>query len=160
MLLEHAILILIWIITIGLVVFTTRRNQIREAAVVFLFKQVLTWLLGLTVVQFKLIEYPVREFPYATRTSFSFEYFIFPAICIVYNLRFPTNKGPFLKLCWILLFPSWMTALEVLLERYTDLIRFIHWQWYWTWITLLITFYLSRRFYLWFFKKDKVVLLT
>ncbi|RAP75198.1 CBO0543 family protein [Paenibacillus montanisoli] len=154
MLLERIILILIWIVTIGLVVFTTPRKKIREAWIIFMFKQVLTWTLGLSVVELKLIEYPVREFAYATRTSFSFEYFIYPAICIVFNLRFPKDKGPFHKLFWYMLFPSWMTALEVLLENYTQLIHFIRWQWYWTWITLLVTFYISRQFYLWFIKKE------
>ncbi|WP_310186792.1 hypothetical protein [Bacillus sp. 3255] len=46
-----------------------------------------------------------------------------------------------------------MTALEVLLEKYTELIRYITWHWYWTWVTLLVTFFVSRMFYLRFIKK-------
>ncbi|WP_310186715.1 CBO0543 family protein [Bacillus sp. 3255] len=70
-----------------------KRNKIREAFVIFSFKQMLTWFLGFLVVEYKLLEYPVREFPYAARNSFTFEYFIYPAICCVFNLKFPEGKG-------------------------------------------------------------------
>nr|WP_282434416.1 CBO0543 family protein [Desulfosporosinus orientis] len=43
----------------------------------------MTWAVGLGVVELRLIEYPVRLFPYANRTSFSFEYFIYPSICAI-----------------------------------------------------------------------------
>lgn len=154
MTMDRTILIAVWIVTILLVLFTTPRNQIREAYIIFSFKQVLTWPLGLLVVQYKLIEYPVRMFPFAMRSSFSFEYFIFPALCIVFNLKFPENKSIIHKILWYLFFPSWMTILEVLIEKHTNLIRFIAWNWFWTWSSLLITFYLSRVFYLWFMKKQ------
>lgn len=154
MVMERIILICIWIVTCSLLIITVPRKKIREAFVIFSFKQMLTWFLGFLVVQYKLIEYPVREFPYAARNSFSFEYFIYPAICIVFNLKFPENKGNLNKTLWYLFFPSWMTALEVIIEKYTDLVNYITWQWYWTWVTFLITFYLSRIFYLWFMKKQ------
>ncbi|WP_337913689.1 CBO0543 family protein [Cohnella zeiphila] len=154
MTMDRIILIGIWIVTSVLVIITTPRNKMREAIVIFLFKQALTWLFGFLVVQYKLLEYPVREFPYASRSSFSFEYFIYPSICIVFNLRFPENKSVVHKTLWYLFFPSWMTAAEVLLEKHTHLIRYINWHWYWSWGSLLFTFYLSRLFYLWFMKKQ------
>jgi hypothetical protein len=151
---DQIILISVWVITIlGLVCFVPR-NKLREAQIVFLFKQLLTWLFGLLVVEFHLIEYPVRIFKLATHSSFSFEYFIYPAVGVVFVLRFPEHKSNLIKIGWYVLFPTWMTILEVLLERYTHLIHYIHWSWYWTWMTLLITFFLSRNYYLWFFKKS------
>ncbi|WP_345788342.1 CBO0543 family protein [Desulfosporosinus orientis] len=59
------------------------KDKIRKALIAFLFKQVITWAVGLGVVELRLIEYPVRLFPYANRTSFSFEYFIYPSICAI-----------------------------------------------------------------------------
>lgn len=144
----------IWIIMSVLLILTVTRIKIREAFVIFSFKQVQTWLLGLVVVQYNLLEYPVREFANAARNSFSFEYFIYPAICVVFNLKFPEKKGIIPKTLWFLFFPSWMTALEVLLEKHTHLIHYITWHWYWTWISLLITFYVDRSFYLWFIRKQ------
>jgi len=153
MLIDRILLIAIWIITIIGLVLLTPRDKIREAAVAFMFKQVQTWLFGMTVVEYRLLAYPVREFPFASRTSFSFEYFIYPAVCVVFVLRFPEHKPMLYRIGWYLFFPTWMTILEVLIERYTNLVRYLHWAWYWTWVTLLITFLFSRLFYLWFVKK-------
>lgn len=153
MLLDRIVLISVWIVTILGILLLTPREKIRDAHLVFMFKQVITWMFGLIVVEFKYIEYPIRIFEYATRTSFSFEYFIYPAVCIIFVLRFPKNKTILHKIGWYLLFPTWMTILEVLIERYTDLIHYINWSWYWTWLTLIFTFYLSRLYYTWYIKR-------
>ena len=153
MLLDHIILTSAWIAAILLLFLFTPRNKIREAHLIFLFKQVLTWIFGLLVVEFLFIEYPVREFPYATRASFGFEYFVYPATCVIFILRFPEEGSWIKKLGWYLFWPTWMTIVEVLLERYTDLVHYMNWTWYWTWITLLITFYIPRVYFKWFLKK-------
>jgi hypothetical protein len=150
---ERIILITIWVVTIIGLLFLVPRNKIREAHLIFLFKQLYTWLLGLLVVEFNLIQYPVREFRFASMTSFSFEYFFYPAICVIFILHFPENKGWVAKTGWYILFPTWMTVLEVLIEKYTRLIDYHQWTWYFTWLTLLITFFLDRTYYLWFFKE-------
>lgn len=150
---EYIILGASWIvIVIGLILFIPR-NKIRHAWVAFLFKQIITWLLGHIVAEYKLIEYPVRLFKHATKTSFSFEYFIYPSLCVFFNLYYPVNKSLFKQFSHYFIYCSAITILEVALEKYTDLISYIHWTWYWTWLSLFITFYLSRKFYLWFLKK-------
>ncbi len=150
--LELAILVIAWIITIvGLIIFVPK-IKIREAFVIFLFKQFITWIVGLLVVELGLIIYPVRSFANATQSSFDFEYFIYPAMCVVFNLHYPVGKSTFRQLMHYISFCSAITIVEVFIERYTDIIEYIHWEWYVTWITLFITFYASRKFYIWFFK--------
>jgi hypothetical protein len=151
---EYLIIFNAWIISAFLVVLSVPRDKIRDAFIIFLFKQMLTWFLGFMVVQYRLLEYPVREFAYAARNSFSFEYFIYPAMCVVFNMWFPKKRS--LAILWYLLFPSWMSTVEYFLEKYTKVIYYIRWEWYYTWISLLITFYLTRQFYLWFFRKETV----
>lgn len=153
MLIEWIILSSALLVTILLLILFTPRDKIREAHVIFMFKQVLTWLTGLLVVEFGLIEYPVREFQIATATSFSFEYFIYPAVCIVFVLRFPEYKTVWHKIGWFALFPTVITIGEVLIERYTNLIKYINWTWYWTWLSLLLYDILTFCYYLWFIKK-------
>jgi hypothetical protein len=152
--LEYWIILSAWVISALLVALCISKDKIRDALIIFLFKQMLTWILGFIVVQYRLLEYPVREFAYAARNSFSFEYFIYPSVCVVFNLMFPKTKSQ--AVLWYLFFPSWMSALEFTLERYTQVIHYIRWEWYYTWISLLITFYLTRQFYLWFFRKETV----
>jgi len=153
--LELIILILSYIVLIFLLIKYVSKDKIREAQVIFLFKQVMTWLLGFIVVEHKLISYPQRLFAYAARTSFTFEYFIFPAISILFNLYYPFEKGLFRKLCYYFSYVSTITLIEVVLERYTELIEYHNWHWYWTWLSLCTTFYLSNKYYRWFFKIKK-----
>jgi hypothetical protein len=131
-----------------------RRDMIRQAIIIFLFKQLLTWLLGLIVVEFGLIVYPIRFFPNATKSSFTFEYLIYPAICVIFNLHYPNGKSRIRQFLHFVYFCSAITVVEVLCERYTDIIKYIHWTWYATWISLFLTFYISRKFYVWFFKNE------
>ncbi|AFC32383.1 hypothetical protein PM3016_5701 [Paenibacillus mucilaginosus 3016] len=149
---EQIILLIINGITLAGLILLTPRSRLREAAVVYTFKQSITWVLGLLIVEYHLIEYPAREFIIANRTSFSFEFFIYPAICVIYNLHFPADRGWGRKWAWILVFPTVMTLFEVALEKYTDLIEYVSWTWYWTWLSLLATFFVSRGYYLWFRK--------
>ncbi|KUG05400.1 hypothetical protein ASZ90_017172 [hydrocarbon metagenome] len=149
---EKIILITAWIITIIMLLLLVPKDRIREAQVIFFFKQIITWIFGLAVVELRLIEYPVRFFSYAARTSFTFEYFVYPAICIFFVLRYPQEKSCLRQFMYYFYFCTGITALELLLEIYTDTIKYVNWTWYLTWITLFITFYISRKYYVWFFR--------
>ena len=144
-----------WCIIIGLLVKFIPKNKIREAHVSFLFNQFVTWILGLSVVQLKLIEYPVRLFPYATKSSFSFEYFAYPSLCAIFNVHYPEKKNTFGQFMYYFYYCTTMTVLEVFVEKYTNILKYIHWTWYITWITLFITFYITRKYYEWFFKLNQ-----
>jgi hypothetical protein len=152
---EYALIIAQWIITIGLLIKFIPRNKIREAYIAFTFKQILTWILGLTVAELRLIEYPVRLFPYANKASFTFEYFVYPSICAIFNVNFPENKSNFSKSMYYFYYCTAITILEVLVEKHTNIIKYIHWTWHVTWITLFITFFITRRFYLWYLRQNQ-----
>ena len=84
----------VWVITIIALLVFVPKNRMREASSVYLFKLCLTWVLGLFVVQMKWISYPVRFiFPYAHRSNFTFEYFVYPAICVLFILHYPWKKN-------------------------------------------------------------------
>ena len=141
-----------WIVMIVLLLKFIPKNKIREAHTAFFFKQLVTWVLGLSVVQLKLIEYPVRLFPYANKASFTFEYFIYPSLCAIFNVHYPEKKSAFSQFMYYFYYCTSMTVLEVFVEKYTNILRYLHWTWYITWITLFITFYMTRKYYEWFFK--------
>ncbi|MFC4098039.1 CBO0543 family protein [Paenibacillus xanthanilyticus] len=149
---DRTILISIDIIIALALIWLTPKDKLREATIIFLFKQTMTWSFGLLVVEWGLIEYPVREFVRANATSFSFEYFIYPSLCVIFNLRYPTRSARWKRWAWILAFPTAMTILEVMIERNTELIRFVHWNGYYTWITLLLTYLMSRTYFVWMYR--------
>ncbi|HCF49041.1 MAG TPA: hypothetical protein DER60_02080 [Syntrophomonas sp.] len=140
-----------WIILLTLLFWVVPVERIREALVIFFFKQSLTWLSGLLVVQMGFIEYPLRIFPKATRSSFTFEFFAYPVICIFFNLYYPFGESVSRQILHYFAFTSAITLIEYILEKHTQLIKYIKWAWYWTWLTLLITFVMSNFFYRWFF---------
>lgn len=150
MIFEKTILYSLWLITFGLL-FIIPRNKRRLALVAFLFKQAITWFLGLVIIEFGLISYPVRFFSEVNRASFIFEFFLYPVVCGIFNAFYPTKRSRIVQLGYYYLFPTFMTIIEVILERYTDLISYHHWNWFLTWLTLLITFFITRLFCIWFF---------
>lgn len=152
---ENIIQILAWIITAGFLVWLVPKNKIRDANVIFFFKQLITWVFGLIVVELRFIEYPVRLFPKATQASFTFEYFVYPAFCVIFNLYYPEGKSWARQLIHYFLFVAGITVFEIILELNTQLIKYINWAWYWTAVTLFATFFLSRVYYKWFFKLGK-----
>ncbi|MCS0789879.1 hypothetical protein NX021_17215 [Cytobacillus firmus] len=135
------------------ILFFIPKNKIRLAVVAILFKQVITFLIGLAVVELGLLEYPIRLFPSINRTSFTYEYFAFPAICAAFVVWYPNNRSHVIQLIYYAVFTSILTVVEVIIEKHTDLITYIHWEWYITWGSLCLSFYISRLFCNWFFQK-------
>lgn len=152
---DTRIIIAGWLITIFLLILFVPKGKSRHVIVIFFFKQFMTWILGLSVVEFGLIEYPVRSFAGATKSSFDFEYFIYPAFCVLFNLNYPKTKKALTQFLYYISYCSVLTGIEIIVEKNTNIINYIHWTWYITWITFCITFYISRKFYLWFFKIER-----
>lgn len=150
---EQTILLLVWIITIFLLFIFIPKDKILHALLAFHIMQLLTWLFGLIVVEMRLIKYPIRLFEYVTKSSFTFEFLAYPAICAIFNIHYPKGKSKIAQFSYYALYASVITVTEIILEINTDLIEYIHWSWYWTWITLFTTFILSRSYYKWFFRK-------
>jgi hypothetical protein len=151
---DTLIIIIGWLITITLLIFFVPKARIREAIVIFMFKQMITWIIGLLVVELRMLEYPVRSFAYASKTSFDFEYFIYPSFCVLFNLYYPEGKSFTKRFLHFIYFCSFLTGIEVVVEKYTDILVYLDWSWYITFVTLFITFFMSRQFYKWFFKID------
>ncbi|WP_040207467.1 CBO0543 family protein [Neobacillus jeddahensis] len=131
------------------------RERTREAWVLFLSMQIITWPSGLIVVENNWIEYPVQLLPksnYYNKASFIFEFFLLPVISIIFSLHHPnTNKKG--TLSYYLCISSFLTGCEVILERTTDLVEYHQWKWYWTLITLIASLYVNDKYYRWFTKK-------
>jgi hypothetical protein len=153
--LENMIELASCIIALGLLFFGVQKRNIREAVLSFLFMQSFDFLLSVFTVQFKLISYPVRFFSYVCRTNISFEFLIFPAVSVLYNLHYPLNGKRFRKLLYSLIYPTVLTVLEKIIETYTRNIKYLHWNWFLSWISMAVSLYIAYLFFKWFFEKDK-----
>lgn len=155
---EWWIILSVYVISTGILFFIPK-NKIRLAVVAFLFKQIITFLIGLVVVELGLIEYPIRLFASINRTSFTYEYYAFPVTCALFTVWYPNNRNRFIRLGYYVGFTSILTIGEVIIEKYTDLITYIHWEWYISWVTICFSFILTRLFCIWFFSKTQGKLL-
>jgi hypothetical protein len=151
--LEHLIEIGSCIIAVGLLIYGVPKSKLREASLSLLFMQSFTWVTSGIVVELKLISYPVRFFSYAFRTNFAFEYIIFPIVSVLFNLYFPRNGTVLKKLLYSITFPSVLIIGEIIVEKYTDNIRYINWNWFYSWSSMWGSLLLAYFFYRWFFKK-------
>jgi hypothetical protein len=153
---EKIIIASAYMTSIFLLIKFVPKDKIRHASVPFLFKQVITRFFGLLVVEKNLIEYPYRPFlKKAHKASFCFEYFLYPVVCVLFNLYYPEKRNILIKTLYYFIHTSLITGLEVLFVKYTNLIRYKKWNWYWSFITIWFSNYLSHVFYKWFFK-DKI----
>ncbi|MFC5449744.1 CBO0543 family protein [Paenibacillus aestuarii] len=147
---EYTILYGVWVISVLMLIFVPRDKRC-VSQIVFFFKQMVTWVVGLIVVERGWIEYPVRFFSDVNRSSFTFEFMAYPAVCGMFNAYYPAKRSLLFRGGYYILYCTVMTVMEVVIEKYTELIRYVHWNWYWTWITLMVTFMMSRRFCVWYF---------
>ena len=154
---EKRIEISAWIFMSIILIMFVPKNKVREANIAFLFMQVITWFFGLLVVEKNLISYPSRLFfKKSSKPSFTFEYFVYPAISSLFNVYYPEKKHTFIKSMHYLFYTLLLTFFEVLAVKHTKLIRYNKWTWYWTFITIWITFYFSRIYSRWFFKDKSI----
>lgn len=153
--LEAVILIASSLIATLSILFIPRHKWL-QAQFVFLFVQLPTWILGLCVVELRLLEYPYRELSSINRTSFVFEYLILPLLCVHLNVRFPSHASRGVKIGLYAGITSVLTSVEFLLERYTEVIKYTGWEWYWTFISVWFVLWLSRTTTVWFFKRDRI----
>lgn len=152
---EYALLGIVGVICFVSIWFIPKEMR-AKASFLFLITQTFTWIAGLIVVEFKWLEYPVRELPKANSTSLSFEYFVLPLITVFFVLHYPNDKKLIRKVIHYAVFSSVLTILEVLVEKFTLLITYHTWTWYWTWLSVQALFYLVMCFYKWFFKIKRI----
>lgn len=151
---DYGILICVWACSF-LLLFLIPKDRRRIALVAFLFKQMITILLGLVAVELGLLAYPVRELADVNRTSLTYELLAYPMVCAVFNAHYPNTRSPWIRIGYLLGYCTLLTIPELLLERFTRLVEYVHWNWWWTWLSLLVTFVLTRSFVILFFRQPE-----
>lgn len=147
---DYWVLAGVWILS-GLLIFCIPKDKVRIAIMAFLFKQMQTYPLGLMAVEWGLLAYPVRELAEINRTSFTYEFWAYPMVCALSIAYFPQYSPRWKQLGYYALFTTGLTIIEVVLERFTNVIEYIHWYWFFTWATVFLTFLFTQLFCTWFF---------
>jgi hypothetical protein len=148
---ELIILICSWVIAIILLL-SVSKGRTRLTQITFLFTQTLAWLFEYILVFFNLVEFPYREFKFATRMGFSLYYILFPTVGVLFIIFYPKQPGKLKVFLYYLLFSMVIPTFTSLAAKYSELFHFIHWNWGIHVLSDLLNFYILRKFVLWYQK--------
>ncbi|ABO67364.1 Conserved hypothetical protein [Geobacillus thermodenitrificans NG80-2] len=120
-----------------LLFFSLRTPPIKDKLCVFLLKTYFSTFFGVIVVENKLLEYPVRFLDQYFEASILFEYFLYPIVCVYfYQTSYHSRLPGIIGQC--LLYAAALTGVEVLYEKYTNLIEYHRWTWMYSFITIFV----------------------
>ncbi|MET3697066.1 hypothetical protein SAMN05877753_101356 [Bacillus oleivorans] len=131
---DKAILWTLLLIGVVLLFFGVRKPFIKDTLLVFLLSAYFSTFIGVFVVEEKMLRYPVRFLSEYFEVSILYEYVLFPVVCMYFfqTTRHSRYIGIALQCA---LYTTALTIVEVLLERYTDLIEYNTWNWIYTFIS-------------------------
>jgi len=156
---ERAIMILVIVASVVLIIYIPKKRR-REAIVAFLIYQAITWSVTIYIVNKGLLEFPVRDFPMATKINVTFQFLFYPTIFTLFYLNYPNEKKRVIRFLHYLVFTSIIVWFIVFIEKYTDLEHFMKSrglkQALRLYRSLIVHFWLSHKFTLWFFKDENI----
>jgi hypothetical protein len=152
---ERIVLATAWLVTIAAIILFMPREKLRMAWVAYLFFQAEQWLLTLGLVYLHAVEYPVREFPKATTTNFTLEYFVYPVIAAFYCCYYPDTRKQVVRFMYGLLFSGLLTSISCLLAKYTELIKYKNLDWNWLWLIFMTEMLICNAYTRWFCEKKQ-----
>ncbi|MFD2804623.1 CBO0543 family protein [Litchfieldia salsa] len=143
LIMEFYILVGLLLLGVVLLVFALRRPLILHSLLVFFVTAYFTTIIGVIVVEEKMIEYPVSFLDHYFDSSLLFEYFLFPIVNIYfYQMTYESQWiGVIVKAT---LLSAILTLIEYLFEVFTDLIEYHTWTWVLSFIGMFL-FLLSMR---------------
>lgn len=97
------------------------KAKYRLALVSFLISGATTWAASLSLVQFGLVEYPVRVFIRATRGNFMLMHLFVPTVVVWFILTFPYQASIVKKILHYFIFTSFFTWFTYFTAMYTNL---------------------------------------
>lgn len=130
-----------------------RRKNIKKASLAAFVAQLFTWPIGLFMTYFEKVEYPFRFFPKAADNSFIHGFVTTPAIFAIYYIHYPKQAKPLWKFVYTIVITAIPASMEVIENKYTNLVHYIAWNGYYTWALGLLVFFILRKYLDWFFKK-------
>ncbi|WP_040207466.1 CBO0543 family protein [Neobacillus jeddahensis] len=126
------------------------RDRKRLAHLSFLFAQAFLWIFEYLQISLGIITFPVREFYFATKMSFSLHYFIYPTFFMFFIILFPKKKEKKKILLHYTLFSIAAPTYNQIIEKTTSLLQFHHWNFFLSVLSTFIILLITKKFICWF----------
>ncbi|MCM3118252.1 hypothetical protein M3610_23785 [Neobacillus sp. MER 74] len=134
---ERIILWSLLIIGITLLIYSLRKPPIIKWIGIFALSSYFSTFFGVLVVEEEMLEYPVRFLSNYFSSSLLYEYLLFPVVCIYFYQTTYCSRYFNIVLQGIL-YTTVLTIIEILFERYTELIKYHTWTWKYTFISTFL----------------------
>lgn len=134
---ERTILWLLLVIGFVLFLCSLRKPPIKDKMLIALLTSYFSTFIGVLIVEKKMLDYPIRFLSSYFSSSLLYEYLLFPVVCIYFYQTTYKSRFPSIVLQCIL-YTSALTIVEVVFERYTDLIEYHTWTWIYTFISTFL----------------------
>jgi TRAP-type uncharacterized transport system fused permease subunit len=156
MLMEHLILVAMWLFGCVVSILFIPRKERRKGFLAFLMFQAIIWLCDMPAFKFDLLRAPVRELPKATDLPLTIDYFFYPVLFAIFYVHRPVKRSLWSRLTYFLVWISASALFDIIIERYTDLIEYEFLKWYGMWIYIGFLFYVSQVCCNWFYKDNSM----
>jgi hypothetical protein len=126
--------IILWfslLLAVVLLFLSFKKAPIKDWVIVYLLQAYLAIFVGVIVIEEKMLAYPVRFLPKYFDSNILYEYLILPVVCVYFNQTTYHSNIPSIILQNIT-YTSVVTIIEVVLEKYTNLIKYKNWNWMYT----------------------------
>lgn len=141
-----------WLASLSIFLVAYRCHRLPEAIIQLMATQTLTWTLSLLFVNFHLMSNPVREFPRATDSNFTFNYVFYPSINVLFSLFYPRKSKWLPTITYHVLFAFGMFAFSCAIELHTELLRYEKMEGYMRIFVFWVGLNVTRLYGNWFFK--------
>ncbi|MEH7307571.1 CBO0543 family protein [Neobacillus drentensis] len=148
---DYVCIILMWVIGVIAFMFVTPQHRYRKVLIGLLICQALLWLNSLVHVELNLLAFPVREFPKANDLLVTTEYFFYPLLSGFY-LVYEPERSIWTRLIYLSVWSLAIAIYDQMLVNYTNLVEYVHYAWYFTWLDFFCIFAATNVIYQWFFK--------
>jgi hypothetical protein len=96
----------------------------------FLTCQGIAWLIEILLVEWRLVAYPVREFPHASDFGITEKLMLYPVLCAFFVIYEPSKRYWVFRLMNLTLWVAGLTIIDVSLAHYTRILDYIGFRWF------------------------------
>jgi len=149
---EHLILLLMWLFGfVGFILFVPKKDS-RKGILAFMMFQAIIWLCDMPAFKYDLLRAPVRELPKASDLPLTIDYFFYPVLFSIFYVHRRVEGSLGSRITYFLVWVSAASLLDIVIERYTDLLEYKFLKWYGMWMYIGFLFYISQVCCNWFYK--------
>jgi hypothetical protein len=149
---EHLILLLMWLFGfVGFILLVPKKDW-RKGFLAFMMFQAIIWLCDMPAFKYDLLRAPVRELPKATDLPLTIDYFFYPVLFSIFYVHRRVKGSLGSRITYFFVWVSASSLLDIVIERYTDLLEYEFLKWYGMWMYIGFLFYISQVCCNWFFK--------